>query len=299
MIRDNDRVLVCLSPTGRDSLALLHTLHQYRSYVRSKGVEFELGAATVDTNKYDPLELMSYLKALDVPYFYEEQTAEAKCNSGESQPEELDVNGACSFCNRATRAQLYDIAKRHNYNVLALGQHLDDLTEGFLVSVFHGGKLKTMKAHYYIRRQDLRVVRPFVYVREKSLRQFVESKKLLASRETRSSDLPEKQKQSKELILQQERAYPRLYSSLKAALRPLIDAHGHLQDSDSVPLPGNSPGNNSNGSSCSSSSTSSGSTGTGNQQQKRQRRAKTSSVIVQCPSQEQEDEDETDEEPVL
>ncbi|XP_017891306.1 uncharacterized protein LOC108631698 [Ceratina calcarata] len=295
MIRDNDRVLVCLSPTGRDSLSLLHTLHQYQSYVRSKGVEFELGAATVDTNKYDPLELMSYLKALDVPYFYEEQSSEAKCNSGENQPEEMDVNGACSFCNRTTRAQLYDIAKRHNYNVLALGQHLDDLTEGFLVSVFHGGKLKTMKAHYYIRRRELRVIRPFVYVREKALRQFVESKKLLASRETRSSDLPEKQKQSKELILQQERAYPRIYWSLKAALRPLIDAHGQLQDADSIPLAGNSAGSSS---SSSSSSVSSSTTGSSNQQ-KRQRRVKTSSVIVQCPSQEREDDEETDEEPVL
>lgn len=199
MIRDNDRVLVCLSTNGKSSLSLLHSLHQYRFYVRSKGVDFEIGATTVDAaNRSDPLELMTYLKGLDVPYFYEELGTSGELSkttgNAENQPAEeetLDASGACSFCNRATRAQLYAIAKRHNYNVLAVGQHLDDLTEGFLVSVFHGGKLKTMKAHYYIRRQDIRVVRPFVYVREKALRQFAESKKLLASWETRSSDLPE------------------------------------------------------------------------------------------------------------
>ncbi|KAF3421132.1 hypothetical protein E2986_02676 [Frieseomelitta varia] len=330
MIRDNDRVLICLSTNGKSSLSLLHSLHQYRFYVRSKGVDFEIGAATVNApNRSDPLELMTYLKALDVPYFYEEQSSgELSKTTGntENHPTEeetLDASGACSFCNRETRAQLYTIAKRHNYNVLAVGQHLDDLTEGFLVSVFHGGKLKTMKAHYYIRRQDLRVVRPFVYVREKALRQFAESKKLLASWETGSSDLPERpffdrvsspvllqrQKQSKELILQQERTYPRLYWSLRTALRPLIDSYGQQVDLDLASPVGNSSSSvatSSSGSSCSSSSGSGGPnngsiTTTGvNSQQKRQRRVKTNSATTQCQPQEpDEDNDETDEEPVL
>nr|XP_034171195.1 uncharacterized protein LOC117600215 isoform X1 [Osmia lignaria] len=297
MIRDNDRVLVCLSPKGKGSLSLLHTLHQYRFYVRSKGIDFEIGAATVDTNRFDPLKLMSYLKALDVPYFYEEQSVEEKCNNGDNQPEEaLDANGACSFCDRTTRAQLYSIAKRHNYNVLALGQHLDDLTEGFLVSVFHGGKLKTMKAHYYIRRQDLRVIRPLVYVREKALRQFTETKKLLAARETGSSDLPEKQRQSKDLILQQERTYPRFYSSLRTALRPLIDAYGP-HDLDVTSSGGNDSSGSSGSSGCSVNIGGNSATASSNHQ-KRQRRVKTNSTVQSKP-QEHEDNEETDEEPVL
>lgn len=296
MIKDSDRVLVCLSISGKDSLSLLHTLHQYRFYARSKGIDFEIGAAAVDTNGVDPIGTMSYLKALNVPYFYEDRSTEAKRNPADNQPEDpLDANGACSFCNRAIRARLYSIAKRHNYNVLAIGQHLDDLTEGFLVSVFHGGKLKTMKAHYYIRRQDLRVIRPFVYVREKSLRQFAESKKLLASRETRSSDLPEKQNQSKEVMIQHERTYPRLSWSLRSALRPLIDAHGHQTDLDIACA------NSISSSSISSASSSSNGGGTG--QQKRQRRVKTSSLsagsVVQGATQEQADNEDTDEEPVL
>ncbi|XP_076224851.1 uncharacterized protein LOC116430111 [Nomia melanderi] len=299
MIRDSDRVLVCLSVSGKDSLSLLHTLRQYKFYVRSKGIDFEIGAAAVDTDGLDPIEMMSYLKALDVPYYYEDRSAEQKSKISENQSEDpLEAGSACSFCNRAIRARLYSIAKRHNYNVLAIGQHLDDLTESFLVSVFHGGKLKTMKAHYYIRRQDLRVVRPFVYVREKSLRQFAESKKLLASRGTRSSDLPEKQNQNKELIIQHERTYPRLSWSLRSALRPLIDAHGQQADLDAACGP--STASSSSSSSASSSSCSSASN---SGQQKRQRRVKTSSLsagsVAQCQTKDQQDNDDTDEEPVL
>lgn len=74
MLRDGDRVLVCLSG-GKDSLSLLHTLWQYRFLSKAKGVNFTIGAVTVDPGSasYNPRPLIPYLAALGVPYFYEEQ----------------------------------------------------------------------------------------------------------------------------------------------------------------------------------------------------------------------------------
>ena len=48
------------------------------------------------------------------------------------------------------RGRLYSCARREGYGVLALGQHLDDLAESFLMSVFHNGLLRTMKAAYTV-----------------------------------------------------------------------------------------------------------------------------------------------------
>ena len=80
MIRDGDRVLVCLSG-GKDSLSLLHTLRQYQFVSEARGVRFSLGAVTVDpgSTSYNPRPLIPYLAALNLPYFYEEQGEQ--CNS--------------------------------------------------------------------------------------------------------------------------------------------------------------------------------------------------------------------------
>ena len=43
---------------------------------------------------------------------------------------------------------LYAACRREGYNVLALGQHLDDLAESFIMSSFYNGRLRTMKANY-------------------------------------------------------------------------------------------------------------------------------------------------------
>ncbi len=54
----------------------------------------------------------------------------------------------CSWCSRMKRGALYNCCRREGYNVLVLAQHLDDLAESFLMSSFHNGNLRTMKANY-------------------------------------------------------------------------------------------------------------------------------------------------------
>ena len=165
MLRDGDKVLACLSG-GKDSLSLLHTLRQYQFFSAARGVRFSLGAVTVDPGSasYNPRPLIPYLAALGVPYFFEEQGTcihvyniwiykallpytgilQKAVSLGE------DCTSICSFCSRMKRGRLYSCARREGYNVLALGQHLDDLAESFLMSTFHNGFLRTMKAAYTV-----------------------------------------------------------------------------------------------------------------------------------------------------
>ncbi|CAN8006412.1 unnamed protein product [Ixodes hexagonus] len=219
MIADGDRVLVCLSG-GKDSLSLLHTLRQFQFCFRRKGKQFDLGAVTVDpgSSLYDPRPLKKYLAALGVPYFYEEQCIVEQASA---LPECTSI---CSFCSRMKRGRIYACARREGYNVLALGQHLDDLTESFLMSVFHNGRLRTMKANYTVREGDLRVTRPFVYVREKNLRKFAEEKRLpvIAENCPACFEAPKERHRVKQLLAAQEILFPKLYPSLCSAMHPLM-----------------------------------------------------------------------------
>eukprot|EP01095_Lingulamoeba_sp_RSL-Kostka_P017249 TRINITY_DN8856_c2_g1_i1.p1 TRINITY_DN8856_c2_g1~~TRINITY_DN8856_c2_g1_i1.p1 ORF type:complete len:1221 (+),score=453.67 TRINITY_DN8856_c2_g1_i1:204-3866(+) len=228
MIKDGDRILVCLSG-GKDSLSLLHFLKHYQYRARANGINFDLGAITVDPeihDSYDPTPLKVYLKALDTPYFLEsypimERAKEAKCDS------------ICSYCSRMKRGIIYTTARREGYNVLAMGQHLDDLCESFLMSIFHNGFLRTMKAHYTNEEGDLRVIRPFVYVRERELAKFAKEHALPVIPENCPAcfKAPKERHRMKQLLAQQEHLFPNVINSLRAAIDPLIGINACFQES--------------------------------------------------------------------
>jgi len=218
MIKDGDKVLVGVSG-GKDSLSLLHTLKQYTYYAKKSGINFTIGAVTVDpmSSAYDPRPLIPYMQQLGIEYLYEEQDIM-------SQALKIDASSICAFCSRMKRGRLYAAARKNGYNVLALGQHLDDISESFLMSIFHNGRLRTMKASYTNSEGDIRIIRPFVYVRENALRHFAESEKLpiIAENCPACFEAPKERQRVKQLLAQQELLFPRLYWNLKTALYPVM-----------------------------------------------------------------------------
>jgi len=218
MIRNGDKLLVCLSG-GKDSLSLLHAVRQFQFYAKKQGISFQFGAVTVDpmSSAYDPRPLIPYLEQLGVEYFYEQQDIM-------SQAMNSNATSICAFCSRMKRGRIYAAARKNGYNVLALGQHLDDLTESFFMSIFHNGRLRTMKAAYTNTEGDLRIIRPLVYVREKNLRSFAEGSKLpiIAENCPACFEAPKERQRIKQLLAQQELLFPRLYWNLKTALYPVM-----------------------------------------------------------------------------
>ena len=217
MIRDGDRILLGLSG-GKDSLSLLHVL---RHFQRHAPVRFELGAVTIDpeSEAFDPSPLKGYLAELGVPYFYTETPIV------ELAEQHMSGDSYCPFCARMKRGVMYKVARKEGYKVLALGQHLDDLAESFLMSAFHGGRLETMKAHYQIDAGDLRVIRPFVSVRERQLADFARRSELPVIDENCPAcfSKPTQRQHMKELLAGEERENPNLFRNLLTTMRPLME----------------------------------------------------------------------------
>ncbi|MFN3593088.1 MAG: tRNA 2-thiocytidine biosynthesis TtcA family protein [Thiobacillaceae bacterium] len=226
MIRPGDRVLLGLSG-GKDSLSLLHVLLHLMARAP---IRFELAACTVDPQSpdYDPSPLKPYLAALGVPYFYERQPIVAQAS------QHMQGDSFCAYCSRMRRGILYRVAREHGYNVLALAQHLDDLAETFLMSAFFGGKLRTMQAHYLNDAGDIRVIRPFVYVRERQTRDFATRAGLPVIQENCPACFaaPQQRFRMKRLLAEIEREHSTLFANLLSAMRPLmgqvVDEPGHF-----------------------------------------------------------------------
>lgn len=216
MIRHDDHILAGLSG-GKDSLSLLHILHSLRQYAP---VPFRLSAITVDpmVEGFDPSPLKVHLADLGIPYYFVRQPIL------ERAMDHMDGDSYCSWCARMKRGVMYSTARKHGCNVLALGQHLDDLAESFLLSAFHGGRLKTMKAHYTVCAGDLRVIRPLVYVREHQTREFAASNNLPVIQDNCPAcfSMPTQRQHMKELLSAEEKLNPSLFKTLISTINPLI-----------------------------------------------------------------------------
>lgn len=221
MIKEGDKIMLGLSG-GKDSMVLLLILKHLQ---RHSPVKFELAACTIDPKipGFDPSPLKQWLKELSVPYFYESEDLVVLANA------HMQGDSFCSFCARHKRGKLYTVCRREGYSVLALAQHLDDLSESFIMSAFNAGELRTMKAHYLNNEKDIRIIRPLVRVREFQTREFVNTEKLPVIEDNCPAcySKPQQRQRMKELLLTEEKQNKHLYANLWRAMQPLIDDDNH------------------------------------------------------------------------
>jgi len=226
MIRDGDRILLGVSG-GKDSLSLLEILRHLRTYAP---VGFELGVITVDpeVEGFDPAPLRAWYEALGLTYFYEEQPImeEAKTR--------LRGDSFCAYCARMKRGIMYTTCRREGYNVLALAQHLDDLAESFLMSAFHGGQLRTMRANYVNDDGDLRIIRPLAYCLETQTGAFARAAGLPVVPDSCPAcfSAPTQREHMKQLLAAEESANRHLFANLLHAMRPLMGEPSQVRARD-------------------------------------------------------------------
>lgn len=161
MIQKGDKIAVGVSG-GKDSLLLLKALCELKRFYSE---EFTIVAVTLDmrfnNRDGDFSKIARMCESYGIEYVVKlTDLYEIIFNiRKESNP--------CSLCARMRRGILHDTAKELGCNKIALGHHLDDAAETFLMNLFIESRIGCFAPVTYLSRKDITMIRPLIYVRER------------------------------------------------------------------------------------------------------------------------------------
>lgn len=160
LITDGDRVLIGLSG-GKDSLALVDLLGRRSKIYHPK---FEVVVAHIMMKNIPYHSDMDYLRSCaevyGLPFIVHETHFDASTDTRKSP---------CFLCSWTRRKALFEIAKEHKCNKIALGHHQDDILETLLMNLTHQGAFGTMPPRLKMDKFDMEIIRPMCLIEEKEL----------------------------------------------------------------------------------------------------------------------------------
>ncbi len=171
----NDYIAVGVSG-GKDSLILLLALHilinklntTKRMHIKLIGFIVSLGFKQIN---YSPIIKWAKHNNIDLEVLHSNiaQILSQKKEKGMLQ---------CSFCSRMKKAILIKAMKKQKCNKLALGHHLDDVIETYILNILNQGRIATFKPKTYLDNNKIWLIRPMILSRVKNIIKAIKRNKI-------------------------------------------------------------------------------------------------------------------------
>lgn len=210
MIEEGDVVLVGVSG-GKDSLALLEVLalrardKKYKYTVKAAHIAVENVSYEVD-GEY----IREFCDRLGVELFND--TIQAEVREGVKKP-------VCFVCSWNRRKALFEIAKAHGCNKLALGHHRDDAVESLLMSMMFNGTMSAMPPKLSMFGGEFTLIRPFIYLSNEDTLQYAAYKDFKKQKKNCPHERTTNREAVAEIIRQMEKLSPHVKANLFASMK--------------------------------------------------------------------------------
>lgn len=171
LIEPGDKVAVGISG-GKDSTSLFVMLDTLSKQKRL-GFEFEIVPICLDLGfdmDIEPMKKLVECKGykLDI----------VKTDIAKVVFDIREEKNPCSLCAKMRRGYLYSRAKELGCQKVALGHHLDDAIETYFMNFLFHGRMESFEPMTYLTQTEVSIIRPMIYLEEKSIIRFCKNKEL-------------------------------------------------------------------------------------------------------------------------
>jgi len=215
MLSDGDRIAVGVSG-GKDSLSLLRILASRQAFCPIKyqlvAVHIDLGNSLSQTKR-----LKNYFNRAGYKYTIKKLNLYPKGKSRISGKSGQDKS--CFWCSWNRRKMLFTTAAEYRCNKVALGHHLDDITQTILLNLFFNAEISAMSPKQELFSGQLTVIRPLAYVQEKEIIRFAKQENLPYHRYNCPNSLVSNRKRVAGIIRDLERICPNLKTNIFRSIK--------------------------------------------------------------------------------
>lgn len=162
LIEEKDKILIAVSG-GKDSLTLLKLLKERQ---RWSPVKYEILCAHIETD----FHCLSCIHTETLESIFKE--AQVQCIFKKIKVLDEDKKTSCFWCSWNRRKALFEIAKSHGCNKVALGHHKDDIIETTLLNLFFQGEFSSMNPRQELFNGKIAIIRPLCHVEEEAIKKY-------------------------------------------------------------------------------------------------------------------------------
>lgn len=212
LIEQGDRIAVGYSG-GKDSLLMITALLALQ---RRADYDFEMQVIHLDQHQ-PGFERAQFNANLEVLGVHCEVISRDTWSVVQSQLKPGQI--PCAVCGRLRRGILNQWCAEKGYNKLALGHHLDDALETFMLNLLFGRKLDPLKPLTPATSVEVSTIRPCLLIEERKIRAWVEQSGLAPVPCPVCDSFPDAKRRDLKTLLQGlSEAQPELYDSVREAI---------------------------------------------------------------------------------